>query len=115
MQERLIGVARDLEDAIVMPEIVADQPTDGGWSAPASSPGEMPSGAFQIVDVRTGDEPSVFAAGPSSGASDDVFAGLDDPSYEELWEGAESIHLEMPDIPPLDLSWDSDEDDPQTS
>ncbi|MEX2204234.1 MAG: DivIVA domain-containing protein [Actinomycetota bacterium] len=110
MQERLIGVARDLEDAIVMPEIAAS-PTDGGWVLPAGSSGESSSAAFEIVDVRTGDEPPALAAG----ASDDVFAGLDDPSYEELWEGAESIHLEMPDIPPLDLSWDSDEDDPQTS
>jgi len=114
MQERLIGVARDLEDAIVMPEIAAD-PTDGAWDAPAGSPDEAPSAAFQIVDVRTGDEPPALSAGAPAGASDDVFAGLDDPSYEELWEGAESIHLEMPDIPPLDLSWDADEDDPQTS
>jgi DivIVA domain-containing protein len=110
MQERLIGVARDLEDAIVMPEMVADPPTDGGWG----SPDEAPS-VFQVVDVRTGDEPPAFGAGAPSGASNDVLAGLDDPSYEELWEGVESIHLEMPEIPPLDLSWDSDEDDPLTS
>ncbi|MEX0743528.1 MAG: DivIVA domain-containing protein [Actinomycetota bacterium] len=115
MQERLIGVARDLEDAIVMPEIATDSPTDVGWVAPAGSPGEGTAGSFEIVDVRTGDEPPALPAGAPLIASDDVFAGLDDPSYEELWDGAESIHLEMPDIPPLDLSWDSDEDDPQTT
>jgi DivIVA domain-containing protein len=111
MQERLIGVARDLEDAIVMPEMAGDSPTGMGWDAPAGSQGEASAASFQIVDVRTGDEPPWLPPG----ASDDAFAGLDDPSYEELWDGAESIHLEMPDIPPLDLSWDSDEDDPQAT
>lgn len=110
MQERLIGVARDLEDAIVMPEIGGDSP-DVGWDAPAGSPGEASAAAFQIVDVRKGDE----SQARPPGASDDVFAGLDDPSYEELWDGAEAIHLEMPDIPPLDLSWNTDEDDPQST
>jgi DivIVA domain-containing protein len=113
MQERLIGVARDLEDAIVMPEIAGDSPTGGGALAQAGTAEE--ASVFQIVDVRTGDEPSSSWAGAPTVASDDVFAGLDDPSYEELWDGTESIHLEMPDIPPLDLSWDSDEDDPQTT
>jgi DivIVA domain-containing protein len=107
MQERLLGVARDLEDAIVMPEIAGDSPD----LEPAGSPGEASAAAFQIVDVRNGDESQAL----QPGASDDVFAGLDDPSYEELWDGAESIHLEMPDIPPLDLSWDTDEDDPQST
>lgn len=111
MQERLLGVARDLEDAIVMPEIAADSPSDVGSGAPGGSPGEASTAAYQVVDVRNGNE----SQAPPAGASDDVFAGLDDPSYEELWDGAESIHLEMPDIPPLDLSWDSDEDDPQST
>ena len=112
MQERLIGVARDLEDAIVMPEIADDSPTDMGSFADA-----MPEEAsvFQVVDVRTGDDPSSPPAAAPHIQPDDVFAGLDDPSYEELWDGSESIHLEMPDIPPLDLSWDSSEDDPQAT
>lgn len=114
MQERLIGVARDLEEAIVMPEIADDSPTDMATFTSAGSPGEA-STAFQIVDVRTGDEPSSLSPRAPSIPSDDAFAGLDDPSYEELWDGAQSFHLEMPDIPPLDLSWDSDEDDPQTT
>src|SRR5687767_8028595 len=113
MQERLLGVARDLEDAIVMPEIAGESPTDGGAFASAGTADE--ASVFQIVDVRTDDDASSPPAGGSTVASDDVFAGLDDPSYEELWDGTESIHLEMPDIPPLDLSWDSDEDDPQTT
>jgi DivIVA domain-containing protein len=114
MQERLIGVARDLEEAIVMPEIADDSPTDMATFTSAGSPGEA-STAFQIVDVRTGDEPSSHSPGAPFIPSDDAFAGLDDPSYEELWDGTQSIHLEMPDIPPLDLSWDSDEDDPQAT
>jgi DivIVA domain-containing protein len=114
MQERLLGVARDLEDAIVMPETVSDSVIDARWFAPAGSPGEASPAAFEIVDVRSGDEPPALQAGAPLGASDDVFAGLDDPSYEELWDGAEAIHIEMPDIPALDLSWDVDEDEPQT-
>jgi hypothetical protein len=40
--------------------------------------------------------------------ADDV---LDDPSYEDLWDGTEAIRLEVPDIPPLDLSWGMEDDD----
>jgi DivIVA domain-containing protein len=113
MQERLLGVARDLEDAIVMPEIAADPATDARWVAPTGTPGESSPAAFEIVDVRLGDEPPAPPAGVPNMAEDDV-AGLDDPSYEELWDGTEAIHIDMPDIPALDLSWDVDEDEPQT-
>jgi DivIVA domain-containing protein len=105
MQERLLGVARDLEATIEAPD------------------------AVEIVDVTSGDEPSGPVFGEPSGPVN-VFgepdhtsysdldsgldSGLDDPSYEELWEGAQSLQLEMPEIPPLDLSWDDrdEEDDP---
>ena len=36
---------------------------------------------------------------------------LDDPSYEELWEGTKVLDLEMPDIPRLDLFWGDEPDD----
>lgn len=92
MQERLMDVARDLESAIDLPPIYP--------SAPTSSP---------IVDV-TGDEAP--APTPPFGQGERLFDLPADPSYEELWEGTEAIDLHVPDIPPLDLSWDEDEDDP---
>lgn len=88
MQERLLGVARDLEATIEMPD------------------------AVEIVDVTSGAELS----GPVNvfGEPEDTsYSGLDDPSYEELWEGTQSLQLEMPEIPPLDLSWDDRGDDPK--
>jgi DivIVA domain-containing protein len=111
MQERVLGVARDLEAAIEMPAEEMEIESSGESGVKAVPPGEASPSAQEIVDVRTGDE---SAAGPSLNGSDvDPLAGLDDPSYEELWDGAETIHLEMPDIPPLDLSWDADEESPQ--
>jgi DivIVA domain-containing protein len=113
MQERLLGVARDLEDAIVMPEAIVDPPIDARWFAPDRSPEATSPSAIEIVDVRT-DEPASAPPGTSRIAEGDVFGGLDDPSYEELWDGTEAIHIEMPDIPALDLSWDVEEDEPHT-
>lgn len=89
MQERLMDVARDLESAIDLP-------------TPRSTPSEL-------VDV-TGDEAPAPTPPPEQGER--LFDLPADPSYEELWEGTEAIDLHVPDIPPLDLSWDEDEDDP---
>jgi DivIVA domain-containing protein len=101
MQGRLLGVALDLEAAI---------------ESPADSDEEVPLGASEdahgdgpIVDLRT-EEP---AAEPTSEVrrivADHILDGLDDPSYEELWDGTETIQLEVPDMPPLDLSWGDDD------
>jgi hypothetical protein len=38
-------------------------------------------------------------------------ASLLDPSYEELWEGTDSIRIELPDIPALELEWGEDGDE----
>lgn len=88
MQERLLGVARDLEATIEMPD------------------------AVEIVDVTSGAEPS-WPVNVFGEPEDTSYSGLDDPSYEELWEGTQSLQLEMPEIPPLDLSWDDRGDDPK--
>ncbi len=69
MQERLLGVARDLEAAI-------DEKEE------AEAPGTI------VLEEE----------GPA------------DPVYEELWEGTEAMKLEVPDIPPLDLSWGEEEE-----
>ena len=101
MQERLLGVALDLEAAIEAPTI-PDEEAPIGPSAEAHDEGE-------IVDVRT-QEPAPGPAGEVRRiVADHILDGLDDPSYEELWDGTETIQLEVPDMPPLDLSWGDDD------
>jgi hypothetical protein len=106
MQDRLLGVARDLEAAIVTPEmaISADLIADG-----------VPVGSDASEDGPAADAGNVVEVGEDVDASSQrsepvVLSGLDDPAYEDLWDGTETIGLEVPDIPPLDLSW-GDEDD----
>jgi len=130
MQERLIAVAHDLERTIEIdgPETpaadtdVAVAPTDATETdatetdasvSPAdTTPGESSPAAEVVIDVTGGDEPSGRSSGaPGEGGTAPLFAELDDPTYEELWEGTEAIRLEMPDIPPLDLDWGDGEDD----
>ncbi|MGZ8625271.1 MAG: DivIVA domain-containing protein [Actinomycetota bacterium] len=128
MQERLLGVARDLEAAIETPDpapfedaietvetvetdetVEAETPlTDTPWASPPD----------QIVDVRTsddraeGDPDEDPARSPHAQRiiADEILDGIVDPSYAELWDGTETIQLEVPDIPPLDLSWGDDDD-----
>ncbi|HSJ50307.1 MAG TPA: hypothetical protein VLA90_03350, partial [Actinomycetota bacterium] len=91
MRERLLGVARDLESAIV---------------APAEPPGEPDEPVEErVVDVR--DDP---AASAPLIVADEILEAAD-PTAEELWEGTETIQLDLPEIPPLDLSWGDDADD----
>ena len=139
MQERLIGVARDLESAmdvkITLPDIAAiggllDEPADEAptaetstaWaSAPAgdadADEGTPPADADRPADHlrATEVEPAVANAGPTivvgeaGDAPEDEGPSVLDPSYEELWEGTDAMKL---DIPALDLDWgDLDEDD----
>lgn len=103
MRERLLDVAQDLEATIVMPEIAeadADQGSDG------ADGGDAGDAVESVIDVTNDRE-------PSAGLRVDVFGEpledpdvLDDPSYEELWEGTRAVDLEIPDIPRLDLFWD---------
>jgi cell division initiation protein len=100
MRERLVAVARDLEQTIAV----------GGDELPAAP--EVWA-APEVVDVRGEDERT---PGPERGAdrsTEHLFAGLDDPAYEELWEQTSAMRIEMPDIPPLDLDWGSDPGDPE--
>jgi DivIVA domain-containing protein len=89
MQERLLGVARELEDTIERRE--------------ASGP--------QEIRVYEGDEeerPAPVA---------DTWAGWADttikepqPESEALFSSPETVDLTLPEIPPLDLDWDSEDD-----
>jgi DivIVA domain-containing protein len=120
MQERLIGVARDLESAMdvqfTIPDIPAmrdllgepaeETPADESITSNAIAPSAEvwddaadPTG----VEVSADREPTVVVAE----AGDDDTSILD-PSYEELWEGTGAVRL---DIPVLDLDWgDIDEE-----
>ena len=64
-----------------------------------------------VIDVTGGDEPPRSSGAPGDGETGALFAELDDPAYEELWEGTKAMRLEMPDIPPLDLDWGDGGDD----
>lgn len=123
MQERLIGVARDLESAMdvqfTIPDIPAikdllDEPAEGTPADESTSTAVAPS-----VEARddaadpTGVEASVVRE-PSIAVAEarDEDPGVLDPFYEELWEGTGAMQL---DIPALDLDWgdiDDEGDDP---
>ena len=124
MQERLIGVARDLESAMdvqfTIPDIPAitdllDEPAEGTPADENStSTAVAPSvEARDDADDPTGVEASVVRE-PSIAVAEarDEDPGVLDPFYEELWEGTGAMQL---DIPALDLDWgdiDDEGDDP---
>ena len=125
MQERLLGVAADLEATIVAPGIVVPpdivEPT--GFeppSAPTSGPSASSNGAGPIapngapappnvIDVRGGD-----LATPPPRSIEELFADLDASGRDDPWNGTDAMHLEVPDIPPLDLDWGDASDDDLT-
>ena len=121
MQERLIGVARDLESAMdvqfTIPDIPAikdllDQPAEGASAQESvTSTAVTPS-----VDARDdAADPTRVEASADLEPSITVTEARDedpdtlDPFYGELWEGTGAMQL---DIPALDLDWgDIDEED----
>ena len=130
MQERLLGVASDLEATIVAPEIVAtpdpveptaeraaERPAGSGNGTEAMSNGSDPSSSISspasnppsVVDVRTAEN----ALAPPPLSIEELFADLEETGRGDLWGGTDAMHLEVPDIPPLDLDWGdaSDDDD----
>jgi hypothetical protein len=104
MQSRLLGVAEQLESAIQVRDEVDAGPID--LSA------DRGSGPIVVGEAEPRDE--LFSMpGPEGATWSRPDAGeTNEPSDEELWDGLETIALEVPDIPPLDLSWgDEDEDE----
>jgi len=104
MQERLLGVAKELEAAIDRdePTLVAD-----AW-APETDAG-----------ASSADEPPRVLLGPSAEESAPAMLGTPgdewatssaESQFEELWAGTDSVDLTIPDIPPLDLGWDDEEE-----
>jgi len=94
MQERVIGVAKGLEDAIERRDSVDDV-----REIPEAEPGRP----APIADTWAGwAEPTLQGPGPQDPPSE--------PQAEELFTSTETVDLTFPEIPPLDLDWD-DEDD----
>jgi DivIVA domain-containing protein len=123
MQERLIGVARDLESAmdvqVTIPDFssikdlrVESDDRDGS-TAEEVDPADAPTAEAE-ADLETGTEASAvreptIVVGEAEDVADDDGPSVLDPSYEELWEGSDAMKL---DIPALDLDWgDLDEGD----
>jgi hypothetical protein len=77
---------------------------DGDPEVPATA-----ADADEIVDLRPDGEASEPSGEVRRIVADDILDGLADPSYDELWGGTEAISLDVPDIPPLDLSWGDDD------
>ena len=126
MQERLIGVARDLESAmdvqVAIPDFASikdlrpepdelegsmqDQDTGPNGTAPSASAAD-PAETEAEADLETGSEasagrePTIVVGEAGDDAGDDDPSILD-PSNEELWEGSDAMKL---DIPALDLDW----------
>jgi DivIVA domain-containing protein len=119
MQERLIGVARDLESAMdvqfTIPDIPAikdllDEPAEGTAADENPSSKEIAPSAEDWDDVADPTEEASAAREPMimvAEAGDDD-PGILDPSYEELWEGTGAMKL---DIPALDLDWGDIDDE----
>jgi DivIVA domain-containing protein len=122
MQERLIGVARDLESAmdvqVTIPDFasikdlrVESAERDGstaGEHDPAGEddPTDAPTAETE-ADLETGTEASAIrepaiVVGEGGDVADDDGPTIVDPSYDELWEGTDAMQL---DIPALDLDW----------
>jgi DivIVA domain-containing protein len=140
MQERLIGVARDLESAmdvqVSLPALASiEELFDGSASgrenqaspsnatsawAPLAMPsaqadagaGETPNETQnEIADEAEGPIVIGEAAQASYEHTPEDEEPFMDPSYEELWDGTDAMKLDLPDIPALDLDW-GEEDDP---
>lgn len=100
MQERLLGVAKDLEETIerreeaagIAPPVVND--TWGGWVVVPKDA----DGAEAPADVAEPEAPPAIEPRPIERRT------------EQLFTSPDMVDLTFPEIPPLDLAWD-DEDD----
>ena len=126
MQERLIGVARDLESAmdvqVTIPDFASikdlrlepdelegsmqDQDTGPNGTVPPASAADAAETDAE-ADLETGSEASAIrepaiVVGEAGDVADDDGSTILDPSYDELWEGTDAMQL---DIPALDLDW----------
>lgn len=105
MQERLLSVARELDDAIDGPGGTFDLVTSArelGEEPPPSS-GEPAIAPWPAAPSTDAADP---AEDPPDHPRDDPGTGVIDLAARELWAGDE-VELQIPEIPPLDLDWDA--------
>jgi len=115
MQERLLGVAKELEAAIdhEEPTLVPDawvpaRPADAGSSSPDEPPRVLldPSAEESAPAMLAAGEERATGSTASVESADSAAA-----QFDELWAGTDSVDLTIPDIPPLDLGWDDEEEE----
>ena len=142
MQERLLGVAHELEAAIERPEDEAEllasleaaaaDPTAGAGptdadvqreieaaltpaepSTPTDDAGSMqPAAPPQPTGPASSTEPpdpDGGSAPPPDTTTRVIDLGAGERPVEELWASADPDDLRIPEIPPLDLDWDDDQ------
>jgi DivIVA domain-containing protein len=125
MQERLLGVARELEATIDRPddaELIASLPTtaaDAGVGGQATDIGELAEGGApgdvdeppQHTGAASAFAADAAAAWPHDGTEAPDVIDLDHPdaTVEELWSAPDPEELRIPEIPALDLDWDDDD------
>ncbi|MFB3737715.1 MAG: DivIVA domain-containing protein [Candidatus Velamenicoccus archaeovorus] len=105
MQERLLGVARELEAAIDRdeshPVVIEDAPAVDRSDEPAADRADEPRAQAPARSRAGGAAETAGTGGPS-----------DARGFEELWSDQDADpDLAIPDIPPLDLGWDAEERD----
>jgi DivIVA domain-containing protein len=131
MQDRLIGVAHDLEAAIERPEDEAALLASLEAAAADASIGD-PTVEARMSDGDAVAEPEARSApaGPVDPAEPDrdpapadrgtppvdtsgtvIDVGQTERTVEELWASADPDDLRIPEIPPLELDWDDDQQD----
>lgn len=88
-------------------------------TAPATTLGTGLEGETSGFDTELPEEPIVLgeaddhpigrladeADAPEGDLDDDAQPALLDRAFEGMWDGSETMQLEVPDIPPLDLDW----------
>jgi DivIVA domain-containing protein len=100
MQERLLGVAQELEAAIERPDdeadLLASLQAAADDVAPEATHQPMPADAPRQQELE--------------GSSEIVDLGAEEVAAEELWSSSDPDDLRAPEIPPLDLDWDDPQD-----
>ncbi|HEX9123059.1 MAG TPA: hypothetical protein VF984_06820, partial [Actinomycetota bacterium] len=101
MQDRLLGVARELEAAIDRDEAHTVVIDDAAPSEREAGEEPVPARARSAGAGQAGSEDE--RQPPAEGVTGE---------FEELWTGTEAdADLAIPDIPPLDLGWEDDDQD----
>jgi DivIVA domain-containing protein len=120
MQERLLGVAHELEAAIERPdddaellvslEAAAADASAGDPASEAASAESAPSDAANgtAADAAPVEAPAAVPQPPVDTTTTVVDLGASETTVEELWASADPDDLRLPEIPPLELDWEDD-------